>query len=145
MCLYIIAIWHYINFFPPPLMLTETCDLLREWLHGKPDTLTPADKLVISIWGRSSVTCSRVKLIWGRFPTDDASLCRSLCAEVDIGLYNSRRHQKPTWVSVSYLIFAFICIDSHLWSLVSISWWPHLNNKRIPYKSETGFIMSSIS
>lgn len=40
---------------------------MPEWPHGKPDALTPADELMISIWGRSSVTCSlwnRRRLFW---------------------------------------------------------------------------------
>lgn len=105
------------QFFPPPLMLIETCDLLREWPHGKPDTLTPADKLVISIWGRSSVTCSRVKLIWGRrFLTDDEA--GVFVQKQALGYITAVGIKRPARVSASYLIFAFICLDSHVWSLI---------------------------
>lgn len=105
------------QFFSPPLMLTETCDLLREWPHRKPDTLTPADKLVISIWGRSSVTCYRVKLIRGRrFLTDDEA--GVFVQKQALGYITAVGIRKNAWVFASYLIFAFICIDSHLWSLI---------------------------
>lgn len=96
--------WHYVSFFLH----------LHPWrpsdLMGNLTLWPPADKLITSIWGRSSVPCS----LWNRYGKEGFSdwwRARVSEAGAALWLYNSCS------VLLSYLISSVICLDSHLVSL----------------------------